>query len=118
MNDPKFIEDVLKIFSDADLCDDLYWTFNKSGKITFYVTCNDLFEYGCADCEEITPDNFPLLKRSFSDAVNTGSKYRGSTLFACRSRGWRPMNSILELYKKDPEYLALLEECGASLVDY
>ena len=46
----------------------IWWrTDEKYAPITFFVGCNDLFYWACADAEELTEENFPRLKEAIID---------------------------------------------------
>lgn len=117
---------VLGLFDGFDWLsnDDLLWRIgDEFNVVTFYVNCNDLFYWGCADVEDITPANIHLLgeavkKLSDVGIVAANDKYKylewATSLFACMSRGLRPQNCILRnMRKRGDEALALLfESCG------
>jgi len=94
-----------------DNCDMLWWrTDGEYTPVMFFVNCNDLFWWGTADAEDITPENVHLLKKSIEDveAINDTSQW-GGELFCCRSRKMRPQGAA---YPKDERLWPLFDECG------
>lgn len=73
--------------------------------LTFFVHCNDLFTWGSADCEDVTPENIALLDQSYTDC----RKY-GSDLFCARVRKMRPQGAVYSMI--DKEYWPLFDACG------
>jgi len=96
----------------GELCGDIYWrTDGEYAPVTFWIGCNDLFDWGSADSEQITPENLPILERSIADATascEVGRAY-ASTLFCCRVRGMRPQGAC---YPKEKALWPLLDACG------
>lgn len=68
MSDSKWPELFLraaKIFNGfaGPSSEQIWWrTDEEYAPITFLVNCNDLFAWGCADCERLTTDNIDLLE--------------------------------------------------------
>lgn len=68
-----FISQVLSLgdcFSNYPiLWENISWRTDKPDYYTvkFFVGCNDLFYWACADCEELTPDNLPRLIQACND---------------------------------------------------
>lgn len=90
LDDPGFTYDVLELFYLADLCDGLMWS-TKDGVVTFSTLCSDVFWWGTADAEGITPDDLPLLHQCLADLREVDQEYLVPELFAARKRGLRPM---------------------------
>jgi hypothetical protein len=120
----------------ADLWDAIYWrTDEEFAPVTFWVNCNDLFWWATADNEEITPENFHLLKEAVNDVASAlgaadpsydkklsieewkvafdlwrkvGSY--AADLFCARSRKMRPQHPCYKIY---PQILhPLFDVCG------
>lgn len=109
MND--FILNILRLYDKYDDHDELRWHFNAE-QLTFYVNCNDLFVWGCADAEEITPEDLPALEQAFHDCVTADDccSHYGPWLFVARKIKMRPQTCIL---KKMPDAIRpLFEACG------
>lgn len=92
-----FILDVFRILRDADLMGEstpLIWRA-LGDRLELNMLCSDMFAWACADCEEITPDDVPLLRRTLADlrALNDHSEVWLGELFAARKREMRPMNA-------------------------
>lgn len=108
----KFILRVLELCYRYDSRELLGWSV-KDGAVSFYVNCNDLFFWGCADSEEITQESVDVLEKALADckAVNmvTGTIEAGS-LYAARIRNMRPQGACYECIEK--EFWPLYDECG------
>lgn len=75
------LEDVVALLGLVDMCadrkygdlkDSLQWrsgtSFGESyDPITFFINCNDLFYWGCADSEEIEAEDIPDFDKCFED---------------------------------------------------
>lgn len=132
---------VLEIMVDNEAKDDFHfartWRDKENpDKIGFFAICSDTFAWGCADSEEITPENVALLEQSYSDIAdmipNEDAKryyrYLGPTLFCSRVRKTRPMKRWLDsvlVVKKLVDLETdlsvcrkLFEVCGPPCVDY
>lgn len=113
--DNEYILKVLQLASKYDLCGDLYWrTDDEYEPCTFFVNCNDVFAWACADCEEITPENIDELERAMQDCIKasnlTGGEIYGEMLFCCRIRKMRPQGAAYP--KKCPDLWPLFDACG------
>lgn len=115
---------VLEIYSESDEHDLLFWRVGHPDPgLHFYAKCNDLFWWGTADAEEITPANLPTLERVLVDPQVLAAARTGpipseqffpmmylSELFAARVRGMRPQRPC---YKNmSPEIATLFDACG------
>jgi hypothetical protein len=126
-NDLDFIVRVLNIFWKYDIHGDLHWNV-RDGKVAFEANCSDLFWWGTADFEEITPENIHVLEQAFvdirtacgktdlpeqtPDGIRVVSKldYYGPDLFAARIRGMRPQGAV---YREDNKDIwPLFDACG------
>lgn len=124
----EYMVEVLKIFRELDMEDELYWHFHakpydwqKPEYVeypTFAVSCSDSFHWASADGEEIEPEDIPLLKQCIEDLKATGAEAWGAEvplLYAARKRGMRPMRLWLQRlrtgnYGKDTRTEAQREE--------
>lgn len=113
---PEFAVEVLRRFAGDDTgadADDLWWrTDGEYAPATFWVKCGDQFYWGCADLEELTPENLGTLDAAVADcrAVDpvVGGSY-AAMLFCCRVRGMRPQGAA---YPDDRRFWELLDACG------
>lgn len=108
-----FVHRVLTVFAENDLCGSLYWrTDGEYAPVTFFVNCNDVFCWGCADGEDVTPANLGVLEQAIADceAIDAvvGSCY-AVDLFASRVRGMRPQGCC---YPDDRRFWPLLDAAG------
>lgn len=114
-----FVRRLLELGEKYEMQGEIYWRcgpqygggeFNDPA--SFFVNCNDLFWWACADLEEITPENIGVLEQALKDCdavePRLGSIY-GPSLFACRVRGMRPQGAA---YPKDEKYWALFDAAG------
>jgi hypothetical protein len=113
MNTLDYILRVLTITAHYDIRGELSWrTDGPYGPVRFWIDCGDVFWWGTADCEELTPENVGELERACADVVFAGDRVciHGGTLFCCRVRKMRPQGAV---YRKLPEELwPLFDACG------
>jgi len=113
----EFILKVLSTIEEYSVYDDIWWrTDEEFAPITFFVKCNDLFFWGCADDEVLTPENIDQLCVAYEDA-GKAKKYAysfGSLLFCARIRKQRPQGAYYEYIPK--ELWPLFNECGPERV--
>ena len=116
--DMKFIERLLKVGEKYDMRDQFYWRcgpkygggqFNYPA--SFFINCNDLFYWGCADLEEVTPENIGELEKALEDAKEAHPEGHiwGDFLFCCRMRKMRPQGAAYVEYE---ELWPLFDDCG------
>lgn len=111
-----FIMAVLKLCDRFEIHDSLYWDFEDGDdKISFTITCNDVFWWGCSDCEKITPENIHLLEKSLDDCkkISRITVLYGTDLFVARVRKMRPQGAAYRNNLPDYKKLWLLyDSCG------
>ncbi len=94
-------DEVMKLFAKHDICDELYW----SEDLSLFVLCNDVFYWGCADCEAIESQNdIVLLKSCFEDCEE-----HAITLYCARRRSMRPQGAM---YKYLKGHESIFDLCG------
>lgn len=119
MDDPQLLQFLLRFFrltAHYEACDSFWWRtdgpYAPYAPVTIFANCNDLFDWACADCERVTPDNIGLLEQSFADAAaaaDCGEAW-GDSLFCCRVRKMRPQGAY---YRNLPKELwPLFDACG------
>jgi hypothetical protein len=113
----EFVCRVLSIFNGFDGLsnDDVWWrTDTEYAPITLMVNCNDLFFWGCSDCEEVTPENIELLEKTVKEVHDlTGTDRYADALFVCRVRRMRPQGACYDERYIGPETLwPLYDACG------
>lgn len=86
-----FTRRVLNLFSDHDIHSLLFW---KSDGY-FGMNVNDVFFWGAADLEQVTPENIDELERAIQDciAIDDCAETEGCLLFAARQRNARPQGA-------------------------
>lgn len=108
-----FVLELLQLLDEYDHHGSIWWrTDEEYAPVTFLLNCNDLFHWGCADCETLTPENLPRLRQALEDAKNAcdlGEMW-GDSLFVARERKMRPQTPVLKDVPK--ELLPLFEACG------
>jgi len=98
----KFIEQLLILTAKYDAMSELWWNED----LNFSAICNDVFWWGTADCEDITPDTIVMLEKALAD----GGILYGMMLYCARQRKMRPQGAI---YKDiDKKYWPLFDACG------
>ena len=115
MNNLPFIVDLLRTTSEAWIGEDFSWIVLSDDTLKFYLNCNDIFYWGTADCEEVTPDNLPALKQTLRDLQHLDDSYayiHGASLFCARVRGMRPQNRVFDYMDGDDALIKLFKECG------
>lgn len=107
-----FVLRVLEIFGEeADLYGELFWRVGHPDPgLHLYALCNDVFWWGTADAEEITPENLPVLEQALVEVKDLGALNYLPELFAARTRKMRPQRPWYE--KKSAEIAALFDACG------
>lgn len=89
-----FIRSLLDLFARLDAHDELRWSVAVDGEpVGFGVNCSDLFYWGTADSEPVTPVTLPELRRAVEDATAAGDMFYGLALYCCRRRGMRPQHA-------------------------
>lgn len=73
--------------------------------ISCVIRCNDVFWWGCADFEEVTEANFPVLE----ECIKKTREY-GGLLFCAHVRGLRPQGAFYGVIPK--ELWPLFDEAG------
>lgn len=102
----KFVMDVLTLMAKHDATQAIWWRCDgEYAPITFFINCNDLFFWACADCETITPENLPILAQAYED-----SEYLGAALFCARVRKMRPQGAWYSYC--DRKEWPLFDACG------
>lgn len=102
---------VLTFFGEVvDDHDSLWWRVYDD-RVVWLVNCNDLFAWGCSDCEEITEENFPMLEQAFKDCCEAIGKhsFNYSDLWIARVRKMRPQGAA---YPDDEKLWPLFDACG------
>ena len=89
----------------------LWWrTDAEYAPVTLMVNCNDVFFWGCADCEQLDPDNIADLERAVADAKEVGDMSNGHLLWVARIRGMRPQGAYYKYFKEGIK--PLFNACG------
>lgn len=115
--DFEFVLRVLRVFdafNDSPEGDELWWrTDGEYAPVTFFAKCSDVFCWGCADMETITPDNISVLEDAVRDCRAVGrpmALLHAVTLFCCRARRMRPQGAVYDGI--DEKVWHLFDACG------
>lgn len=102
--------------TSLDYCDEFFWrTDNEYAPVKIFARANDLFEWACADAEEVTPDNIELLARTLKEAEAADAHFGpiyGVDLFSCRARGQRPQPPYYKGFVGSATMTALFNASG------
>lgn len=110
MNNPDFLIDLLEFLYQEDLQDMVWWSVIDR-KPRFMITCSDIFFWGSADGEDITEENFDILKQSIKEVkeIDEYEVYQGCYLFVARVRRERPQGAA---YPDNKDLWKLFDTCG------
>lgn len=112
MTTEEFLTEFFRVTGGYD--DHASWFWRMDGnRVKLFANCSDIFDWGCADGEEITPENIGQLRAAYADckAVEgyVGTCY-GAELFCARVRQMRPQGAYYE--GMSPAIAALFDACG------
>ena len=117
LKDNELLAFILRLLSvvSFDNTEDIWWrTDGEYAPITFWVKCSDVFCWGCAELEKVTPENIHVLEEAFRDCRaadrRLGEVY-ASMLFCCRVRGMRPQGAAYPGYDSKALW-PLFDACG------
>jgi hypothetical protein len=109
MSNDDFIKNILRFAAQNYLFEELHW----NDQLEFYILCNDIFFWGCADTEGVTEETLPILKQAIEDAEkvkkNSGTIH-GAILYCARQRKLRPQGAFYKYL--DKELWSLFDACG------
>lgn len=122
--DIEFIRRVLGVFNgfDGPNGESLWWrTDGEYAPVTFFANCNDLFVWGSADSEPITPETIDVLEQSLRDLqavaeakANPRDELNAIVytpdLYVARVRGMRPQGACYKYFPKGT--WPLFDACG------
>lgn len=107
MTNEELIHLILSITAEHEVFDDFFWKREPDGDISFWVNCNDIFEWATADAERITAENVEMLDQAYKDSIDYGG-----ILFCARVRGRRPQGAVYTALNMDEETAALFDAAG------
>lgn len=85
--------DLLRFLSYQDDIEFIYRVNKELTDVTVSVNCSDVFWWGTADAEDITPEDLDDLEQARKDLEALGGydhHVYADTLWVCRKRGMRP----------------------------
>jgi hypothetical protein len=103
-----FVHGVLALFAKADV-QGLLWFYGEGDGVCLAADVSDVFAWGGADCEPITPDRLPLLQQAYDDLAAFQAWECMPELYAARIRGMRPQGAA---YPTSRNAQALFDACG------
>lgn len=119
MNELEFYKEFFRVTDKYEDYDSWFWRVDKQGNVKLMVNCSDFFDWGCADAEDITPENLHLLEQAYIDCdATTDDEYNvvyGNTLFAARARKMRPQKPCYKGWS--PQLVELFNQCGPERTD-
>lgn len=84
----------LLAIDDLDATDAIFWRCDgEYAPISFFIRCNDVFHWGCADAEPVTLGTLPVLRQAFEDckkAEPVAGVVLAPDLYCARVRKMRP----------------------------
>lgn len=113
-SDTDFIERVIRTVGSVEGL----WFYQEpsEGKMGVSVMCSDVFAWGFADVEEITPENIGELDQTIADCRNAlGADFDMDSallVFCARVRQMRPQGAAYPAFFPDPRWYALLDAAG------
>ncbi|MFF0009637.1 hypothetical protein ACFYQT_40285 [Streptomyces tibetensis] len=106
--DLAFFTRVMEVFYLSDNRDDLIWHVTD-GQVHLGVNVSDIFAWGGADSEAITPEMLPVLEEAWRDSKAIDQEFLMAPLYAARVRGERPQGAA---YPATAAAQALFDACG------
>lgn len=105
-----FIQEFFDLLKKYDAEEYLMWN-TEEGKLKLLLVCSDLFFWGSADAEPVTPETLNELKKSFEDvaSISPDADYYGAELYCARRRKMRPQGAA---YPEDKALFPLFNACG------
>lgn len=105
----KLIRQVLEICALTENFDILMWQNDGS---YIGVGCNDVFAWGCADCEEITPETLGLFQEAADELLAIEAEWWLAELYTAKVRKMRPQGAIYQSVDMTDTVVALFNSCG------
>ena len=81
------VKAVVRAAFDHDI--DLFWSVDENDEVRAAIVVNDVFFWGCSDCEDVEVEDLPMLNQAMKDGGYILWKY----LFVCRKRKMRPQGA-------------------------
>jgi hypothetical protein len=107
----QFLHALLALSSRIDLGEQLM-LHTDGQQIHASVNISDVFWWGGADAEDVTPETLPALERAYTDlrAIHPTADMYTAELYAARLRGMRPQGAAYP--KERAATQALFDACG------
>lgn len=104
-----FLRATVDLIRRADLGGDEILLGLRGQQISIAVNVSDVFAWGGADAEDITPERLPVLEQAWLDCKAVDAEEWTVELYAARVRGMRPQGAA---YPKEADIAALFDACG------
>jgi hypothetical protein len=104
-----FLRAAVDLIRRADLPSEQILLSLDGPRISIAVNVSDVFAWGCADAEDITPERLPILERAWRDCEAADGGEWIAELYAARVRGMRPQGAS---YPSSAAVAALFDACG------
>lgn len=107
-----FLRDMM-LLTAGEPAGEVHW-YVKDGEPVPWFICNDMFWWGCADAEDITEADLPLLRQTRDDLIAAGDGHLDelASLYCARKRGMRPQGAWYRVAALTPQVQALFDACG------
>lgn len=102
--------DYKQMVEDFLLQDVIDLTVADDDSISMNVNCNDVFFWGCSDCEDLELADLPALQSAIAEARAAGAETSGELLWIARKRGERPQGAFYAYVA--PGLGKLFDTCG------
>lgn len=101
------MNDLLKFIAYHEVHNLFWWNCD----LHFFINCNDIFAWGCADAEAVSEADLPALTECVNDCKAVGCcEDDAMLLFISRKREMRPQGAVYK-HLCTPSY-ALFNACG------
>ncbi len=92
---------ILSLIAEYDINGEIFW----STDFEFFVNCNDVFFWGCADAEPISAETLDDLEKALKE-----TELDGCNLYCARRREMRPQGALYKYLEK--KNWPLFDACG------
>lgn len=105
----QFLRAAVDLIRRADLFGEEILLCLDGQRISVAVNVSDVFAWGGADAEDITPEQLPVLEQAWLDCKSVDADEWTVELYAAWVRGMRPQGAA---YPKEAAIAALFDACG------
>lgn len=104
------VKELVTALHELDL--EALW-YVEDGEVKAAFNVNDVFAWGCADAEDVEPNDLDLLEAAHRDldGLCPGASHWAEVLYTARKRGMRPQGAFYEKCLPE-ETWSLFNTCG------